>query len=313
MDVAPDQAGVFHKPQRPVQARGVDPDPDSALEVVVPHRPLGESGDHLQKPLAGQEIDDILCVRDDTAGPGHAAIGGPRGALLPRTGRRGGARGICVIPGLRRYHLNRRPAPAMEEASARARDAVRWPLSSPLRIDASGSSWFADESRNSRTHRVSVGKTRYPAAEVSAVPNPASHEPRDDLSRYVQDRLRELGMSYRDVSFRAIDPGTRQRLPFQWIHKLARNQLSKTPEAWQLCALAQGLEAPEDVIKALAARQWLDYEVATLSLGPGDFALYLQWRDLPAENKEALRVLVQQFVRQQEKKRREREAGETPG
>jgi hypothetical protein len=145
------------------------------------------------------------------------------------------------------------------------------------------------------------------------LPVSSDSEPRTDLSAFVQDKLHKLGLSYRDVSFRAVDPQTGQRLPFQWINKLARNQHSKAPEAWQLRALARGLGVREDVTKALAARQWLDYEVARAPLGARDYALYLQWQDLPEENKEALRVLVEEFVRHQEEKQRGRPSGEASG
>ncbi|MDQ2876430.1 MAG: hypothetical protein M3Y33_17170 [Actinomycetota bacterium] len=140
----------------------------------------------------------------------------------------------------------------------------------------------------------------------------AEHGPRDDLARYVQDALHEQGLSFRRVAVRATDPETGQRLGFQWISKLAGGGLSKAPDPWQLRALAAGLGVPDDAVKELAARQWLDYEVAQVALGDTDWAFYLQARDLPDEDKETLRVLVREFVRRQEGRSRKGTAGEAP-
>lgn len=132
----------------------------------------------------------------------------------------------------------------------------------------------------------------------------AEHGPRDDLARYVHDAMREQALSFRRIAVRAIDPASGQRLGFQWISKLAGGGMSKAPDPWQLRALAAGLGVPEDAIKELAARQWLDYEVAQVALGDTDWAFYLQARDLPEEDKTTLRVLVHEFVRRQEERAR---------
>lgn len=134
-------------------------------------------------------------------------------------------------------------------------------------------------------------------------------EPRDDLGRYVRDALAGQNLSYRRVAVRAVDPETGQRLGFQWISKLAAGGLPKAPDPWQLRALAAGLGVAADLVKGLAARQWLDYEVAQITLGDTDWAFYVQARGLPESDKATLRVLVQEFVRRQE----EREHGETAG
>lgn len=126
------------------------------------------------------------------------------------------------------------------------------------------------------------------------------HGPRDDLIRFVQDSMHEQGLSLRRMSVRAIDPETGQRLGFQWLGKLTAGGLSKAPDPWQLRALAAALGVHDDVIKDLAARQWLEYEVAQVALGPTEWALYLQFRGLPEDDQETLRVLVHRFVRRQE-------------
>jgi hypothetical protein len=135
------------------------------------------------------------------------------------------------------------------------------------------------------------------------------HGPRDDLIRFVQDTMREQSLSLRRMSVRAIDPATGHRLGFQWLGKLTTGGLSKAPDPWQLRALAAALGVPDDVIKGLAALQWLEYEVAQVALGTKEWALYLQVRDLPEPDQETLRVLVHEFVRRQE----EREKGESAG
>lgn len=135
------------------------------------------------------------------------------------------------------------------------------------------------------------------------------HGPRDDLIRFVQDTMREQSLSLRRMSVRAIDPATGHRLGFQWLGKLTAGGLSNAPDPWQLRALAAALGVPDDVIKGLAALQWLEYEVAQVALGTKEWALYLQVRDLPEPDQETLRVLVHEFVRRQE----EREKGESAG
>ena len=136
------------------------------------------------------------------------------------------------------------------------------------------------------------------------------HQPRDDLTRFVRDTMREHGLSLRRMSARAIDPETDHRLGFQWLGKLTTGGLSKAPEPWQLRALAAALGVSADLVKGLAARQWLEYEVAQVTLGTHDWALYLQLKDLPEADKETLRVLVHQFVRRQEERERGEGAGE---
>lgn len=135
-------------------------------------------------------------------------------------------------------------------------------------------------------------------------------EPRDDLSRFVRETMAGQGLSYRRVAVRAADPASGHRLGFQWISKLAGGGLPRAPEPWQLRALAAGLGVPGDLVKELAARQWLDYEVAQITLGDTDWAFYVQARGLPEADKATLRVLVQEFVRRQERRGRDGRAGE---
>jgi hypothetical protein len=122
--------------------------------------------------------------------------------------------------------------------------------------------------------------------------------------------MREQGLSYRRMSVRATDPQTGHRLEFQWLNKLASGGLAKAPDPWQLRALAAGLGVPGEVVKDLAARQWLEYEVAQITFGPHDWALYLELRDLPEQDKETLRVIVREFIRRQEEREKSGEAGE---
>jgi len=136
--------------------------------------------------------------------------------------------------------------------------------------------------------------------------------PREDLSRFVQHTMRARGLSYRRLALRSIDPDSGERVSFQWLDKLATGGQSKSPDPWQLRALAAGLDVPPEVVKGLAARQWLDFEVAQVAMGPGDWALYVQLRGLPEEDKETLRVLVSEFVRRQEQHTPHTRTGEAP-
>jgi hypothetical protein len=130
----------------------------------------------------------------------------------------------------------------------------------------------------------------------------ADHEPRDDLSRFLREK-HDGGLSYPRLAERAIDPDTGHTLGFQWLARLAEGQLAKAPDAWQLRALAVGLNVDPDMIKGLAARQWLEFEVAQVSLGaPYEWALYLEQRGLSPEETEALRLEVTRFIRRQESK-----------
>ena len=140
----------------------------------------------------------------------------------------------------------------------------------------------------------------------------AEQGPRDDLVRFVRETKDQLGLSYRELAERAADPATGHRLGFQWLAKLGAGGLAKAPDPWQLRALAAALGVPGEVIKDLAARQWLELEVATLRLGPRDFALYVQWVGLPDDDKEALAVVVHTFLRHQEERERGQQADEPP-
>jgi len=123
---------------------------------------------------------------------------------------------------------------------------------------------------------------------------------RDDLSEFLRQHKESLGVSYRELAVRAVDPVTGQTLGFQWFDRLAKNQIAKAPDPAQLRALAAALGADEQMIKALAARQWLEYEYEAqqLSLGtPWDWALYPQVRGLAEADQETLRQLVSAFIR----------------
>jgi hypothetical protein len=123
-----------------------------------------------------------------------------------------------------------------------------------------------------------------------------SAERRDDLSRFLRDRMHEGGLSYRHLSAECVDPQTTMRLGFQWIERLAASRLCRAPEPWRLRALAAGLCVPAEVVQHLAARQWLGYEPAQVILSPCEMALYLQARSLPADDKDTLTTLVRRFA-----------------
>lgn len=134
-------------------------------------------------------------------------------------------------------------------------------------------------------------------------------EARDDLTRFVREHKQTRSVSYRDLADRAVDPGTRQSLGFQWLDRLANNQIAKAPDPWQLRALAAALGVDADVVKALAARQWLEYESKQLSLGtPWDWVLYPQVRDMPEADQATLRLIVVAFIRRQAQREAQEEA-----
>jgi hypothetical protein len=126
-------------------------------------------------------------------------------------------------------------------------------------------------------------------------------EARDDLSQYVQLHMRTTGLSRRRLADKAIDPETGETLGFQWIDRLANNQLSRAPSPKQLRALAAALGADPDIIKGLAARQWLDFEPVQLSLGkPSDWVLTVRQRNMSEEKQAELNRLVMALIQAME-------------
>ncbi|RKS78602.1 hypothetical protein BZB76_0019 [Actinomadura pelletieri DSM 43383] len=124
-------------------------------------------------------------------------------------------------------------------------------------------------------------------------------EPRQlALSEFVRDH-NASGLSYRRMAVRATDPQSGQTLGFQWISKLAAGQVAKAPEPWQMRALAAAMEVPEELVKTLAARQWLEYEISEIRLGSDEWILFRLARDLPDEDKRMLRRMAEEFVRRQ--------------
>ncbi|TDC79741.1 hypothetical protein [Actinomadura sp. 7K507] len=132
---------------------------------------------------------------------------------------------------------------------------------------------------------------------MSTTPRPAQLA----LSQFVHER-NEQGLSYRRMAVRAIDPVTEQHLGFQWISKLAAGQVAKAPEPWQMRALAAAMDVPEDMVKTLAARQWLEYEISEVRLGSDEWILFRLAHDLPDEDKRMLRRMAEEFVHRQNRR-----------
>lgn len=141
---------------------------------------------------------------------------------------------------------------------------------------------------------------------MSPPADPAEQDPRDDLSRYVRQR-NDDGLSYRRMALRAVDPTTERTLGFRWLSKLAAREIAKAPEPWQLRAVATALEVPVEVVQELAARQWFDFEVGEVRLGPDELVFFRVVKDLPEEKKNLLRELAAEFVRDQ--RRQQEQAG----
>jgi hypothetical protein len=133
---------------------------------------------------------------------------------------------------------------------------------------------------------------------MSRPPDPTSQLA---LSRFLREH-NESGVSYRRLAVTAIDPVTNAKLGFQWISKLAAGQIPRAPEPWQLRALAAALQVPEEAVKELAARQWLEYEVGEVRLSADEWILFRLARDLPDEDKQMLRRMAEEFVRRQQQR-----------
>jgi len=119
----------------------------------------------------------------------------------------------------------------------------------------------------------------------------------DELSRFLRQHKQSSGKSFREIAKLAIDPDSGDAVGFQWLDRLANNQIAKCPDPWQLRALAAGLDVALDVVKDLAARQWVQYESRQLSLGtPWDWVLYPQVRGMSEEDQETLRQVVVAFI-----------------
>jgi hypothetical protein len=129
-------------------------------------------------------------------------------------------------------------------------------------------------------------------------------EARDDLTRFLCEQKQALGVTFRHLAVKAVDPETKRRLVFQWLDRLANHQIAKAPEPWQLRALAAALSVDADVVKALAALQWLEYEPRQLSLGdPWNWALWAQAKGLPEDEQELLNHIVVGFLNRQSAQR----------
>lgn len=84
------------------------------------------------------------------------------------------------------------------------------------------------------------------------------------LSRLILDGLDE-GLSYQQLSDRAVDPKTGSTVSKQYLQKLAKTPPASPPNPAQLRAIAVALRKSERRIKEAAAEQWLEYEALELS------------------------------------------------
>jgi hypothetical protein len=51
--------------------------------------------------------------------------------------------------------------------------------------------------------------------------------PREDLSQFLRQHKQGSGLSFRDLAGRAVDPESGQSLGFQWLDRLAKNQIAR--------------------------------------------------------------------------------------
>lgn len=102
-----------------------------------------------------------------------------------------------------------------------------------------------------------------PAAEPSRDRGPSSRldTGRTDLSDYVRDRRREVGMSLEDVSARTVDPASGERvIDAAWLDRLEKAELhpDEYPEYPQLDALVDVLHLDPGQVQDAAGVQFMD-------------------------------------------------------
>jgi transcriptional regulator with XRE-family HTH domain len=91
----------------------------------------------------------------------------------------------------------------------------------------------------------------------------AMTEQRTDFTDLLRQRRAELGLSLREMEARCVDPASGVQAKFGWLSKVERGQPVDAPKPELLKALSIGYRLPEDVLKAAAARQFLDYDPGT--------------------------------------------------
>lgn len=87
------------------------------------------------------------------------------------------------------------------------------------------------------------------------------------LSRYVKDYMDRTGVSNLSLARRSRDPETGEELLPQWIKHLVENRVPRSPEPWRYRALAAGMGVEVDLIRRLAAAQWIGVELIDTDKG----------------------------------------------
>jgi hypothetical protein len=116
--------------------------------------------------------------------------------------------------------------------------------------------------------------------------------PRRPLSDFIHEHVVSTEISYKTLAARSEDPVTGQQVTDQWIRDVVSGRLKRTPDLWRLRALAAGMSADLDVVRALAIEQYLDYEVATVQTGSAEWVTV----SVPASLTEAERRRVAEMA-----------------
>jgi hypothetical protein len=82
-----------------------------------------------------------------------------------------------------------------------------------------------------------------------------------ELSDYVRDYMERTGIKNLSLARRSIDPVSGEELRPQWIKYLVEDRIPRSPEQWRYRALAAGMGVDVEVIRRLAAAQWIGVEL----------------------------------------------------
>jgi transcriptional regulator with XRE-family HTH domain len=130
----------------------------------------------------------------------------------------------------------------------------------------------------------------------------AMTEQRTEFTDLLRQRRQELGLSLRKMEALCLDPESGEQAKFGWLSKVERGQSVDTPKRDLIKALSIGYRLPEDVLKAAAAKQFLDYDPASDSsvVWSGDMTtriIVARAEEMSEEDRRELAEIAEIFAR----------------
>ncbi|MDF5758557.1 hypothetical protein [Spongiactinospora sp. TRM90649] len=121
---------------------------------------------------------------------------------------------------------------------------------------------------------------------------------RTPLSDYVNAYLERTQITRHQLSKRSVDPENPRNVIYpQWLEAL-QGARAPAPELWRLRALAAGTNTSLDQLKQMAAKQWLEYDVAEV-LSDGELLMIAVPRSLSEEKRRRIKRLAEAMAREE--------------